>query len=202
MVVAELDPEQVRQMSPEERAKYDLLVDDRVIRFSRVKPDWLISPNCKLPGHERANFIYVGSGSYVGSGQILGRSDQAPSNAVPGEHFSVVILLCEPGKGAPLHAHTTEEMFVALSGRWAVYWGDEAQNEVFLDCWDAVWIPAPVMRGFRNVGTEHAYLLSIIGGGSPPPPIPHPKVTEALAKLGLGPSWIAPVPAHQVAPGS
>jgi mannose-6-phosphate isomerase-like protein (cupin superfamily) len=193
MVVAEMDPEQVLHMSPNERAQYDLLVGERVIRFSQVRPNWLISPNCKLPGYERANFVYVGSGPYVKSQSIPDGQGSEYSKTVPGENYSVVILLCEPSKGAPLHAHTTEEMFIALSGRWAVYWGNDAQNEVILDRWDAIWIPAPVMRGFRNVGTESACLLSIIGGGSPPPPIPHPKVTEALAQMGLGPSWVATV---------
>ena len=32
------------------------------------------------------------------------------------------IVCCEPGKSAPLHNHLTQEVFVALSGRWQVFW--------------------------------------------------------------------------------
>jgi mannose-6-phosphate isomerase-like protein (cupin superfamily) len=186
-MTAQMDFEQVKNMSPEERARYDAQVEGRIIRFEHVRPNWLLSPNCLLPGHERANFVYIGEGSYLNWPTDGSTSHTAP--VVPGENYSMTILLCAPGKGAPLHAHTTEETFLVLNGRWAVYWGNDGSREVILNQWDAISFPGPVMRAFRNVGTDDAYLLSIIGGGSPPPPIPHPRVTEDLAKMGLGPSW-------------
>ena len=70
----------------------------------------------------------------------------------------------EPGKGAALHSHTTVEVFVAMSGRWAVFWGDEGENEIELDTFDLVSVPVGVMRGFRNIGDGHAYLMAILGG--------------------------------------
>ncbi len=53
---------------------------------------------------------------------------------------------------------------MALSGRWAVYWGDHGENEILLDQWDTISVPPGVMRGFRNAGSEDAYLLAILGG--------------------------------------
>lgn len=186
-VGTDLAVETVREMRAEERAEYDSQVYDRLIRFERVRPNWSLSPNCRLPGHERANLVYVGGGVYLDWKDARGPRPPAP--VVPGENYSCVILLCAPGKGAPLHAHTTEEMFFVLSGRWAMYWGDNAEHEEILERWDAISFPAPVMRGFRNVGTEDAYLLSVIGGGSPDPPINHPRIVEELAELGLKQSW-------------
>ena len=40
-----------------------------------------------------------------------------------GEKFCVTVIMAEPGRGAPLHAHTTEEIFIALTGRWGIFWG-------------------------------------------------------------------------------
>jgi quercetin dioxygenase-like cupin family protein len=183
---AEYSVEQVRDMSPADRARFDAQVSGRTIRFSEVEPNWLLSPNCRIPGFERGNYVYVGGGSY------LDWTERAPSLGgaqVPGDHFSCVILLCEPGKGAPLHAHTTEEMFLVLSGEWVVFWGDDGQHETVLHQWDAVSFPGPAMRGFRNISDADAHLLSVIGGGSPPPPIAHPAVTETLRQLGLGSTW-------------
>jgi uncharacterized cupin superfamily protein len=176
----------IRDMPASERAGFDAQVPARTIRFAEVEPNWLLSPNCRLPGYERGNYVYVGGGSYLDWTE----AEPATSGAeVPGENFSCVILLCEPGKGAPLHAHTTEEMFLVLSGEWVVVWGDDGQHETVLRQWDAVSFPGPVMRGFRNVSDSAAHLLSVIGGGTPPPPIAHPNVTEALARLGLASTW-------------
>jgi hypothetical protein len=62
-----------------------------------------------------------------------------------------------------------------LTGRWAIYWGEDGSRWVYLERWDAVSIPAPVMRGFWNASEEAAHLLAIQGSGSPPPPIYQPR---------------------------
>ena len=62
----------------------------------------------------------------------------------------------EPGKGAALHSHSTVEVFIPLQGRWAVFWGDEGEQEIVLDPFDCVSVPVGVLRGFRNAGDEPA----------------------------------------------
>ena len=42
----------------------------------------------------------------------------------------------DPGKGAALHAHLTVEVFVAMSGKWAIIWGANGENEVTLERFD------------------------------------------------------------------
>lgn len=64
-----------------------------------------------------------------------------------------------------------------------MYWGEPGEQEqLVLDPWDAVSVPGPVMRGFRNVGTEDAFLLALLGGGAPPPPIYHQSVIDLLER--------------------
>ena len=77
------------------------------------------------------------------------------------------LVHCDPGKSAPLHNHLTQEVFVALTGRWEVFWGPEGSRSVTLEPWDTVSIPPGVSRGFRNVGSEPAYLMGMASGQDP-----------------------------------
>ena len=55
------------------------------------------------------------------------------------------------------------------------------------------------MRGFRNSGTEDAFMLCILGGGDPPPPINHLSVTQQVDEWhGRAPARPAtqPIPAR------
>jgi mannose-6-phosphate isomerase-like protein (cupin superfamily) len=172
-MAVEMDIERVRDMEPRERAEYDAQVEERVIRFGELRPEWMAYREAALPAHERALYGYVGS--------VAAENPAFRSSVLDGENFCFTIVRADPGKGAPLHAHTTEEVFMPLTGRWAIYWGEDGSRWVYLERWDAVSIPAPVMRGFWNASEEAAHLLAIQGSGSPPPPIYHPAVLEEVA---------------------
>jgi mannose-6-phosphate isomerase-like protein (cupin superfamily) len=172
-VTVELSADTVRRMSPAERARYGEEIGKRLVRFRDTAPNWEAFSEARLPGNERGFYQYIGTGA----------SDDPRARApIPrGENFSFGIVVAGPGRGAPLHAHTTEEVFIPLTGSWSVYWGEPGDQEQYiLEPWDAVSVPAPVMRGFRNVGTEDAFLLALLGGGAPPPPIYHESVTARL----------------------
>ena len=77
-------------------------------------------------------------------------------------------------------------MFIPLSGQWSVFWGDEGENEVILDTFDCVSVPVGVMRGFRNVGEGHAYLMAILGWHRRGPCRWAKSVLERAAETGLG----------------
>ena len=77
--------------------------------------------------------------------------------------------------------------------------GDDGEHEVILEPWDAGSVPARSMRGFRNAGTEDAFMLCILGGGDPPPPIYHLSVTQQVDEWhGRAPARPAtqPIPAR------
>lgn len=123
----------------------------RVARFRDLKPtdDYVDSG---IPGCERTTL------------RVLGQQPHAPLAA---EGFHMSMVRCEPGKAAPLHNHLTQEVFVALTGRWAVFWGPQGDRQVILEPWDTVSVPAGVSRGFRNVGTETAWLMGMASGQDP-----------------------------------
>jgi mannose-6-phosphate isomerase-like protein (cupin superfamily) len=126
-------------------------MEARVARFRQLKPtdDYI---DAGIPGCERTTW------------RVLGQQPQAPLAA---EGFHMNIVRCEPGKAAPLHNHLTQEVFVALTGRWEVFWGPEGQRTLVLEPWDTVSIPPGVSRGFRNVSTEAAYLMGMASGKDP-----------------------------------
>jgi len=123
----------------------------RVARFAHLKPtdDYV---DATIPGCERTTW------------RVIGEAPQAPLQA---ENFHMNIVRCEPGKSAPLHNHLTQEVFVALSGRWEVFWGPQGERCLVLEPLDVVSIPPGVSRGFRNVAAEPALLMGMAGGRDP-----------------------------------
>ena len=128
----------------------------RYAKFSDLNPSKQAFVDTRLPEHERDIFNVIGEG-------VTEDTELKPAiSAVEG--FNVTYVGADPGKGAALHAHTTVEVFYAMSGRWAVFWGDEGENEIELDTFDMVSVPVGVLRGFRNISNEHAHLMAILGG--------------------------------------
>ena len=126
-------------------------MEARVARFARLRAtqDYV---DALIPGCERTTW------------RVLGQPPDAPLEA---EHFHMNLVRCEPGKAAPLHNHLTQEVFMALTGQWEVFWGPEGARSLRLGPYDVVSVPPGVSRGFRNVGKEEALLLGIAGGHDP-----------------------------------
>ena len=126
-------------------------MEARVARFRALAPtpDYVDS---SIPGCERTTY------------RVLGLQPDAPLAA---EGFHLNIVRCEPGKSAPLHNHLTQEVFVALTGRWEVFWGPEGTRSLVLEPLDTVSIPPGVSRGFRNVASEPSLLMGIASGHDP-----------------------------------
>jgi uncharacterized RmlC-like cupin family protein len=149
----------------------------RVARFKGLRPSKQAFVDTRLPGHERDIFNVIGRG-------VTEDPDLAPAIADPRD-FNVAYVGADPGKGAALHAHPTVEVFIPLSGRWAIYWGDEGEDEIVLDAWDVISVPPGVMRGFRNAGTEHAFMMAVLGGTDAGKVVWSKKVLERATASGL-----------------
>jgi mannose-6-phosphate isomerase-like protein (cupin superfamily) len=126
-------------------------MEARVARFARLVPtgDYV---DTAIPGCERTTY------------RVLGHAPDAPLQA---EDFHLNFVRCEPGKSAPLHNHLTQEVFVALTGRWQVFWGPAGERSLILEPLDVVSIPPGVSRGFRNVAPQASLLLGMAGGRDP-----------------------------------
>jgi quercetin dioxygenase-like cupin family protein len=128
----------------------------RTARFDSLSASKQAFVDTRIPEHERDIFNVIGAG-------VTEDPDLAPAIAAA-DGFNVTYIGADPGKGAALHTHPTVEVFIPMSGRWAVYWGDDGEQEIEAGPWDVVSVPVGVMRGFRNIGDSHAHLMAIIGG--------------------------------------
>jgi mannose-6-phosphate isomerase-like protein (cupin superfamily) len=149
----------------------------RVARFKDLKPSRKAFVDSMIPGHEREIFNVIGRGV---------TEDTTLSPAITdARDFNLTLVRAEPGKGAALHAHPTVEVFMALSGRWSVYWGDGGEQEIVLEQWDTISVPPGVMRGFRNAGAEPGYLMAVLGGTEAGHVSWSPDVLEKAKETGL-----------------
>lgn len=126
-------------------------MEARVARFAVLRPtdDYV---DAGIPGCERTTYRVIGDG---------------PDAALPAGNFHLNLVRCEPGKSAPLHSHLTQEVFIALTGRWEVFWGPTGERHVILDPWDTIAIAPGLSRGFRNISSEPAYLMGMASGRDP-----------------------------------
>jgi len=141
----------------------------RVARFQALRPtaDYVDS---HIPGCERTTY------------RVIGNQPDAPLQA---EGFHLNIVRCDPGKSAPLHNHLTQEVFVALTGRWEVFWGPEGQSSLVLEPLDTIAIPAGVSRGFRNIALEPSLLMGMASGRDPGDINWPPQVRAAAQAVGV-----------------
>jgi uncharacterized RmlC-like cupin family protein len=149
----------------------------RVARFKNLKPSPRAFLDTAIPGFERLIYNVIGRG-------VTEDASLAPA-ITDARDFNMTLVKKAPGNRVGLHDHPTVEVFMALTGRWGVYWGDAAENEVTLEQWDVISVPPGVMRGFRNLGTEDAYLLALLGGSDSGHVEWSPKVVETARQHGV-----------------
>ena len=121
-------------------------MEGRAWRFRELVPSPRAFPDCTLPGHVRTLFSALGGGA--DDERLEGTAVEEAVN------YHIDFVKAPPGNGAALHSHGSEETFIALTGRWEVYWGDEGRESVVLTPFDGMVVPDGVLRGFRNVGGE------------------------------------------------
>lgn len=149
----------------------------RVARFRELKANKQAFVDSRIPEHHRDIFNVIGSG-------VNEDPDTSPAIAEASD-FTITYVGAEPGKGASLHHHPTVEVFIPISGRWIVYWGEKGENEIVLETADVASVPPGVMRGFRNAGEGYAHLMAIMGGADSGKVTWDPAVLERAAETGL-----------------
>lgn len=78
---------------------------------------------------------------------------------------TMFISIMPPGQGPCLHSHnSTFETFMVLEGSIEYSIGDPVAHKVTLNKWDTLSCPPRVYRGFKNVGTSDAVMLTVITG--------------------------------------
>lgn len=128
---------------------------ERTWRFNELTPSPRAFLDCALPGHTRTLFSALGQGA---------DDEQLEGTAVEhAENYHIDFVKADPGNGAALHSHGSEETFIALTGQWDVFWGDNAEESLVLKPFDGIVVPGGVLRGFNNSSNEEATLLVVLG---------------------------------------
>lgn len=150
-------------------------LEGRIARFRPNEGNEGLFIDTVIPGYARRIWSVIGPN--VGE-------DRSERPAIPPEDFHLAILRAAPGNGSALHTHTTVEVFMPLTGRWQVFYGERGERDLVLEQWDVCSVPAGVWRGFRNAGDEDAYLLALVGGTDAGRLTWAPEVIEEAARRG------------------
>jgi mannose-6-phosphate isomerase-like protein (cupin superfamily) len=165
---------------PVPRISKEAMERDNVARARTVKGSDLAFLDQRIPAYQREIIDMVGMG-------VTENAALKPNVKAPAHGFSITYVRAPQGKGAALHRHATEEVFIPVKGRWQVFWLEgEAERTVDLDEGDVCNVPIGIYRGFRNLsGGPEALLMAIIGGPDAGKVDWHPSVVAEARKTGL-----------------
>ena len=165
---------------PIPRFSKDKMERECVARAKAVKALDLAFLDQRIPRYQRDIINMVGMG-------VTENAALRPNVQQGAVGFSVTYVRARTGKGAALHRHATEEVFIPVKGRWQVFWleGDE-ERTLDLDEGDVVNVPIGVYRGFRSLtDARDALLMAVVGGPDAGKVDWHPSVLAEARKTGL-----------------
>ena len=131
----------------------------------------------RIPAHKRNTYNVIGRG-------VTEDENLKPAIA-EAEGFNITYIGAEPGCGAALHDHPTVEVFIAMTSKWAIIWGDGGEHKINIEQFDVVSVPPGVMRGFSNLGNKHGFIMAILGGSDAGNVSWAKSVIEGAKKTGL-----------------
>jgi uncharacterized RmlC-like cupin family protein len=131
----------------------------------------------RMPAHKRNTYNVIGRGV---------TEDQNLKPAITeADGFNITYIGAEPGCGAALHNHPTVEVFIAMTGKWSIVWGEKGEHKISIDQFDVVSVPPGIMRGFINEGDSHNFIMAILGGSDSGSVSWAKNVIEGAEKTGL-----------------
>lgn len=165
---------------PVPRISKEQMERENVARVRTMKGSDMAFVDQRIPAYEREIIDVVGMG-------VTENPKLKPLTKNAAYGFSVTYVRAPKGKGAALHRHATEEVFIPIKGRWQVYWLEgEDERSVDLDPGDVCNVPIGIYRGFRKLSDEpDAVLMALIGGPDAGRVDWHPTVVAEARATGL-----------------
>jgi quercetin dioxygenase-like cupin family protein len=165
---------------PVPRISRDAMERECVARAKNVKAMDVAFLDQRIPRYERDIINMVGMG-------VTENAALKPCVHKGAVGFSVTYVRAKSGKGAALHRHATEEVFIPVKGPWQVFWLDgEQERTVDLNEGDVINVPIGIYRGFRSLSdAPDALLMAIIGGPDAGKVDWHPSVLAEARETGL-----------------
>ena len=153
---------------------------DCVARVNKVKALDVAFLDQNIPRYQRDIINIIGMG--VTENPLL------KPNITQGAHgFNITYVRAKTGKGAALHRHATEEVFIPVKGPWQVFWLEgDAERTVDLAEGDVINVPVGIYRGFRSLSDDpDALLITIVGGPDAGKVDWHPSLLAEARNTGL-----------------
>lgn len=144
-----------------------------VFRFGQMPQSERAFIDAVMPGHNRILMGALGRGA---------ADEDLKPQVETAENYHIDFIKADPGNGAALHSHDTEETFICLTGKWRIAWGTNGEDHVELNYLDGICCPPGVMRSFSNISGEPALMLAIIGGREPGHVIWSQSIRDGMAK--------------------
>jgi mannose-6-phosphate isomerase-like protein (cupin superfamily) len=165
---------------PVPRISREAMENSNVARAKGARGAEIAFLDQRIPAYEREIINMVGMG-------VTENAALKPHVQAGAAGFSVTYVRAPHGKGAALHRHATEEVFIPVKGRWQVFWLEgEDERAVDLDEGDVCNVPIGIYRGFRNLsGGGDALLMAIVGGPDAGKVDWHPSVVAQARRTGL-----------------
>src|ERR1700756_4524743 len=134
----------------------------------------------RIPRYERDIIDMVGMG-------VTENATLKPNVKAGAAGFSVTYVRAPKGKGAALHRHATEEVFIPVKGPWQVFWLEgEEERTIDLAEGDVCNVPIGIYCGFPNPSARPDPLrVAIIGGPDAGKVDWHPSVVAEARATGL-----------------
>lgn len=124
-----------------------------VLKFKDMKPLKVGPPDRVLERFQRDRF------------SVVGRPDERPEGdggVARDTPFNIGYIRCDPGKGHCTHSHPEVEVFIPMSGRWAI--DVEGVGRIIAEPWDVVSMPGATFHSATNISDEVGWMMSVNDG--------------------------------------
>ena len=161
-------------------------VDDvgrRIIEPHQFMADTEAFIDVRLPGSVgKASYSFIGPGVSQNADQIV--------NLAEPHGFNIGAASMPHGVVNNPHMHYTAEVFICTRGRWEMRLGQYGEQTVEIGPNTLFSVPTWIFRGFKNIGDDDGWLLTVLGSDNTGGILWAPQVLEAAASTGL---YLSPV---------
>ena len=161
----------------------DLIVDvddvgRRIIEPHQFMADTEAFIDVRLPGSVgKASYSFIGPGVSQNADQII--------NLAEPHGFNIGAASMPHGVVNNPHMHYTAEVFICTRGRWEMRLGQYGEQTVEIGPNTLFSVPTWIFRGFKNIGADDGWLLTVLGSDNTGGILWAPQVLEAAAATGL-----------------
>lgn len=161
----------------------DLIVDvddvgRRIIEPHQFMADTEAFIDVRLPESVgKASYSFIGPGVSQNADQII--------NLAEPHGFNIGAASMPHGVVNNPHMHYTAEVFICTRGRWEMRLGQYGEQTVEIGPNTLFSVPTWIFRGFKNIGDDDGWLLTVLGSDNTGGILWAPQVLEAAAATGL-----------------